>query len=157
MRLWTLHPRYLDARGLVALWREALLAQKVLRGKTRGYRAHPQLARFRGQDDPVAAIAAYLAAVWAEADSRGYAFDASKIGRRREAPRIPETRGQMQYEREHLLGKLRVRDPVRGRQLARIKQPDAHPLFRPVRGGVRDWEKRDGPGAGSRRSDTRGV
>ena len=52
MRLWTLHPRYLDARGLVALWREALLAQKVLRGKTRGYRAHPQLQRFREQADP---------------------------------------------------------------------------------------------------------
>ncbi|HEU5178767.1 MAG TPA: pyrimidine dimer DNA glycosylase/endonuclease V, partial [Burkholderiales bacterium] len=32
MRLWSLHPKYLDARGLVALWREALLAQAVLRG-----------------------------------------------------------------------------------------------------------------------------
>ena len=41
MRLWTLHPQYLDPRGLVALWREALLAQKVLLGRTRGYRAHP--------------------------------------------------------------------------------------------------------------------
>jgi hypothetical protein len=63
MRLWTLHPKYLDAQGLVALWREGLLAQKVLRGRTRGYRHHPQLARFRAQADPVASIARYLRAV----------------------------------------------------------------------------------------------
>ncbi|HKX52383.1 MAG TPA: pyrimidine dimer DNA glycosylase/endonuclease V [Nitrosospira sp.] len=37
MRLWTLHPRYLDTKGLVAAWREALLAQKVLSGLTSGY------------------------------------------------------------------------------------------------------------------------
>ena len=38
MRLWSLRPKYLDSQGLVALWREGLLAQAVLRGKTRGYR-----------------------------------------------------------------------------------------------------------------------
>ena len=36
MRLWSLHPRYLDAKGLVALWREGLLAQAVLKGQTKG-------------------------------------------------------------------------------------------------------------------------
>ena len=56
MRLWSIHPRSLDARGLVALWREGLLARKVLRGRTRGYRHHPQLQRFRDLRDPVAAI-----------------------------------------------------------------------------------------------------
>ena len=80
MRLWTLHPRYLDPRGLVALWREALLAQQVLLGRTRGYRAHPQLTRFRARPDPAAAIAAYLEGVLAEAAARGYRFDAAKIG-----------------------------------------------------------------------------
>jgi len=83
MRLWTLHPKYLDARGLVALWREALLAQKVLRGATRGYRHHPQLRRFSGLANPPAALASYLAAVHEEAVQRGYKFDAAKIGRRR--------------------------------------------------------------------------
>ena len=67
MRLWSLHPKYLDPQGLVALWREALLAQAVLRGDTRGYKAHPQLDRFRAQASPEAAIAAYLLAVWEEA------------------------------------------------------------------------------------------
>jgi len=38
MRLWTIHPKYLDAKGLVALWRETLLAKHVLEGKTPGYK-----------------------------------------------------------------------------------------------------------------------
>ena len=66
MRLWTLHPKYLDAKGLVALWREALLAQKVLRGATKGYRHHPQLLRFSNSKNPPAALAAYLKAVHEE-------------------------------------------------------------------------------------------
>ncbi|HNX99076.1 MAG TPA: pyrimidine dimer DNA glycosylase/endonuclease V, partial [Candidatus Aminicenantes bacterium] len=72
MRLWSIHPRYLDGRGLVALWREALLARKVLTGRTRGYRHHPQLARFRATADPLGTIDRYLAGVLAEADRRGY-------------------------------------------------------------------------------------
>ena len=79
MRLWTLHPRHLDAAGLVALWREALLAQAVLLGRTRGYTRHPQLQRFRAAADPVASIGAYLRVVADEATSRGYAFDATRI------------------------------------------------------------------------------
>ena len=47
MRLWSVHPLHLDRQGLTACWREALLAQAVLAGRTRGYRAHPQLERFR--------------------------------------------------------------------------------------------------------------
>ena len=74
MRLWTLHPTHLDAKGLVALWREALLAQKVLRGGTKGYRHHPQLRRFSAVTDPPAALAAYLTAVHEEATRRGYNF-----------------------------------------------------------------------------------
>lgn len=38
MRLWVSHPKYLDCKGLVALWRESLLARKVLKGKTKGWR-----------------------------------------------------------------------------------------------------------------------
>jgi hypothetical protein len=83
MRLWTLHPRYLDTQGLVALWREALLAKAVLDGRTRGYRHHPQLTRFRAHPASRAAINAYLAAIHAESEARGYAFDRGKVGRLR--------------------------------------------------------------------------
>jgi hypothetical protein len=141
MRLWTLHPKYLDARGLVALWREALLAQKVLRGATRGYKHHPQLRRFSEFTNPPAALAAYLAAVQEEAARRGYHFDASRIGRRRFRGRLKETRGQLLYEWRHLKRKFKRRDPKRHRDLASVKIPAPHPLFKLVPGPVRDWEK----------------
>jgi len=79
VRLWSVHPKYLDARGLVALWREALLAQAVLRGGTKAYLHHPQLQRFRAQPSPLGAIADYLRGVHDEAIRRGYAFMARKI------------------------------------------------------------------------------
>jgi hypothetical protein len=141
MRLWTLHPAYLDARGLVALWRESLLAQKVLRGATKGYRHHPQLRRFIQLEDPPAALAAYLAEIHSEAERRGYRFDASKIGRTRFRGRIAETRGQMLYEWLHLKRKLKRRDPRHHRDLLAVKTPAPHPLFRIIAGKVRAWEK----------------
>ncbi len=142
MRLWTLHPRYLDARGLVAVWREGLLAQKVLRGRTRGYTRHPQLDRFRAHSRPVQAIAAYLSGVADEAQRRGYRFDSSRISRPRLRSRMKETRSQLLCEWEHLRAKLRKRAPGLYRQLRHVRVPEAHPLFRIVPGRVRDWERR---------------
>lgn len=141
MRLWTLHPRYLDARGLVALWREALLAKAVLRGETRGYRHHPQLARFRAHAAPRFAINAYLAAVHAEATARGYKFDRRKIGPVRALTPIAATSGQIEYERRHLMRKLAVRDAARHRLWRGTKTLKCHPLFRRVRGPVAAWER----------------
>lgn len=139
MRLWTLHPKYLDVQGLVALWREALLAQAVLGGKTTGYKCHPQLIRFRNSPSPAESIAAYLQAVHTEATRRGYCFDKTKIASGGGEP-IAVARGQLAYEWEHLKGKLRVRAPS---WLAGLKQdpyPEAHPLFHIVPGPVADWE-----------------
>ena len=141
MRLWTLHPRYLDPKGLVAAWREALLAQKVISGATKGYRHHPQLARFQAETDPLAAIATFLVGLADEAQSRGYHFDASKISRRRLTGPIAETSGQLLYEWRHLKAKLRVRAPLMERQLRSVTTPESHPLFRIVPGDVRDWER----------------
>ena len=141
MRLWTLHPRYLDAQGLVAAWREALLAQKVLAGKTKGYRHHPQLIRFKARPDPLASIGTFLGGLADEADSRGYHFDASKIVRRGLGERIPETRGQVLFEWKHLGAKLRRRSPAVARRWRGVLAPDPHPLFRIVSGAIRPWEK----------------
>jgi hypothetical protein len=141
MRLWSLHPRLLDRRGLVALWREALLAQAVFAGKTRGYTRHPQLMRFRAAHDPLVAIAVYLRAVHGEAVRRGYAFDARRIGpaagRQR---RLTVTDGQIAYEWRHLNGKLRARDPAWLSGLKGITLTDPHPLFRVVPGAIEPWE-----------------
>ena len=141
MRLWSLHPRHLDPQGLVALWREALLAKAVLRGETRGYRHHPQLERFNAHPQPRSAINAYLAAVHAEATSRGYRFDRSKIGPVRSVASIPVTTGQLEREWEHLLRKLAGRSPAVWTQWAGLREPDVHPLFHVVPGPVAPWER----------------
>jgi hypothetical protein len=141
VRLWSLHPKYLDSKGLVTLWREALLARAVLRGQTRGYRHHPQLERFRSHASPRYAINTYLAVVHAEAASRGYAFDRSKIGPVRPVPHISVSRGQIEHEWEHLLAKLAARSPAWFERWRAVERPACHPLFRCGRGGVATWER----------------
>jgi hypothetical protein len=142
MRLWSLHPRYLDTRGLVALWREGLLAKHVLEGKTKGYRHHPQLQRFQAAAQPEAAINAYLKEVYAEACRRGHCFTASKIDLAAVAGRIPVAEGQVAYEVEHLRKKLEQRDPARLPALPSPAEPtEAHPLFELRPGPVEAWEK----------------
>ena len=141
VRLWTLHPQYLDAPGLTALWREALLARAVLRGRTRGYRSHPQLQRFRDCRAPLSAINAYLAVVHAEAVSRGYGFERSKLARVATRLKIGATRGQLMYEWAWLLRKLERRNPALYRRNRSISAPAAHPLFRVVAGPVAAWER----------------
>jgi hypothetical protein len=141
MRLWTIHPRYLDARGLVALWREALLAQKVIAGETRGYTRHPQLTRFRQHTEPLQLIAAYLRGVADEAVRRGYRFDQTKIASPEFPAQLEETRGQFLFEWEHLKAKLRSRRPELYREIRKLVRPEPHPLFRIVAGEMRDWEK----------------
>jgi hypothetical protein len=141
MRLWSLHPSYLDPMGLVALWREALLAQKVLMGETRGYTRHPQLIRFRTHPDPLAFIAAYLHGVLGEAEKRGYRFDGSRIATPPFLGQVEETEGQIIHEWLHLLSKLNKRAPALYEEYRRIELPGAHPLFKIVPGEKRDWER----------------
>lgn len=142
MRIWSLHPRYLDPKGLVALWRETLLAQKVLRGQVKAYARHPQLQRFQLQDSPLASIADYLRVVHAEATARGYRFDRSKINRKQgEVEPIPLHAGQLQYEWEHLLAKLEARSPQWYQRYHDFRTPATHPLFRIVPGDIEAWER----------------
>ncbi|WP_345986650.1 pyrimidine dimer DNA glycosylase/endonuclease V [Sulfurimonas sp. HSL-1656] len=140
MRLWSLHPKYLDAKGLVALWREALLAQNVLLGRTKGYRNHPQLLRFKQTDDPTAAIACYLGFVADEAERRGYNFNRQKIVQQGECTVMPVHEGQIAYETSHLLHKLERRDPERYNTLVSLRDIETHPLFTAVEGEVETWE-----------------
>ena len=144
MRLWSLHPRYLDRQGLLACWRESLLAQKVLRGETQAYRRHPQLERFRAAPDPLAAVGAYLAALADEADRRGYTFDRSRINRPGPVAPIPVAQGQVDFERRHLKAKLAQRDPARLSSLEGIIFPEVHPSFVVVPGEVEVWERAAG-------------
>ena len=140
MRLWSLHPKYLDPKGLVALWREGLLAQAVLAGQTRGYKHHPQLARFLQTSAPLQHMAAYLQQVLAEAVTRGYHFDETKISTTGSIELMAVTQGQLDYEWLHLKNKLKTRSPAWLAQMGRVKQPEPHPLFQAVAGGIAEWE-----------------
>ena len=142
MRLWTLHPKYLDSVALVSVWRKALLARQVLRGRTKGYRNHPQLERFRSHPAPLSAINAYLESIYGEARMRGYAFDKRKLGPIRDETPIHATDGQLAHEWRHLRRKLAGRCPERARRTGRLA---AHPLFEIVRGPVEPWERRTRP------------
>ncbi len=142
MRLWSIHPRYLDAKGLVALWREGLLAQNVILGKTKGYKNHPQLTRFKNTNNPRGAIAGYLRFLMDEADKRGYNFNGRKIINKRIQSKILVTRGQVEYEFKHLLEKLKARDPNLYIRLNTVKRIKLHPLFTQVNGSVEKWEGR---------------
>ena len=158
MRIWSLHPSLLDRRALVACWRETLLAQKVLRGLTRGYTNHPQLIRFRAHPQPLEAVAAYLSGLADEADARGYSFNRALIGASENGAdktesqyasvaRIPVPLGQLEYELAFLRHKVAGRDPewehqLRERLTARGELAAcAHPLFEVVPGNIEPWEK----------------
>lgn len=129
MRLWSVHPEYLDTQGLIALWREGLLAQKVLQGKTRGYKHHPQLDRFRKHPLPLRAIATYLEYVRKEALRRGYRFDRRKIGKRMTRTRIPVSQKELKAEFRWLLKKLKKREPELYSRIRKRKNIQRHPLF----------------------------
>ena len=141
MRLWSLHPSLLDRAGLVALWREALLAQKVLTGTTKGYRHHPQLDRFRQTRNPARAIAIYLWSVADEAKERGYRFDISKIAMPRGTATIPVAKGQLAYELTHLKQKLRQRDAKRLQLASRRGPIKVNSTFKAVEGPIAPWER----------------
>lgn len=143
MRLWSLHPAYLDSIGLVALWRESLLARKVLEGDTKGYRNHPQLERFKEIPSPLSALEFYLNVLYEESQKRGFSFNVDKVKRDTTCPlTIPVTKGQLEYEWDHLLRKLRERSPELYEKLKQINKQDlkTHPVFHIVEGGVSHWE-----------------
>lgn len=140
MRLWSLHPQYLDSKGLVALWREALLAQKVLAGETRGYVNHPQLQRFKKTINPSGMIASYLSSIANEADRRGYNFDRGKIVTELADGIIECTEGQLAYEVQHLSDKLKKRDQILYFRLQGEENIALHPLFVSIPGDVESWE-----------------
>lgn len=140
MRLWSLHPKYLDSKGLVALWRETLLAKHVLPGLTKGYKNHPQLNRFKKAKYPIDCINQYLTIIYTEALIRGFNFDKDKIDWEFRPTTLTVTKGQLKYEKKHLLNKLRTRNKVHYNVLLKLKRMDVHPLFKVIDVGIEDWE-----------------
>jgi len=141
MRLWSIHPKYLDTKGLLALWREALLAKKALKSRVKGYSQHPQLIRFKKQPLPVKAINSYLKEILKESKKRGFNFDTKKAGSTKKACRIPVSYGQIKFEFKHLLKKLKKRDKAQYMLLKNKKKIEPNPLFKKTPGKIEKWEK----------------
>ncbi len=140
MRIWSIHPKYLDAKGLVALWRETLLAKNVLENKTKGYKNHPQLIRFKNANDPLHAINQYLAEVHKEASNRHYNFNSEKIDWKFNKIKIDVSTKQLEYEFAHLLKKLQIRDIEKYKKIKNTKQIEPAEIFNIVKGEIADWE-----------------
>ena len=140
MRIWSIHPKYLDAKGIVALWRETLLAKHVLEGKTKGYLHHPQLIRFKVSSKPLDAINQYLTTVYDESQNRGYHFESTKFSPVETPLKLTVTQGQLSYEFNHLLSKLRTRDLKLYEELKTRKAIEPHPIFEVVAGEIEEWE-----------------
>ena len=141
MRIWSLHPKYLDTKGLVALWRETLLAKNVLEGKTKGYKNHPQLDRFKASTHPINSIHFYLQSVWEEATRRNYNFDSSKFKEILSMEQISVTAGQIEFEKKHLLRKLKERDEKKYNDVSGLTNYEIHPSFKLIEGEIEAWEK----------------
>lgn len=142
MRLWSIHPTHLDTKGLVAVWREGLLALHVLRGQTKGYTNHPQLLRFKNHSLPIAAISAYLHMIVDEAESRNFSFKREKLEPFFLVEPLTVTSEQIRYETQHLKEKLKIRDVQKYMEYERVTELTAHPLFKVVPGDIESWEKR---------------
>jgi Pyrimidine dimer DNA glycosylase len=140
MRLWSLHPKYLDAKGLVAVWRETLLAKHVLENKTKGYKNHPQLDRFKKTERPLDMINQYLSEIYKEASNRNYKFDRNKIDWKFKPGKITVTDGQLEYEIIHLLKKLKTRDPIKFKEVGSMKNHHTLKMFKVIQGGIESWE-----------------
>ncbi|MDR1503185.1 MAG: pyrimidine dimer DNA glycosylase/endonuclease V [Prevotella sp.] len=140
MRLWSLHPQYLDSAGLNASWREGLLAKNVLVGNTKGYTNHPQLIRFKNSPDPNLYIDAFLTEIYKEAARRNFSYSKEKICMIDNISPIPVTKGQLEYEYEHLRRKLQKRSPELLEKLPALTELKPHPLFETIEGAIEDWE-----------------
>ncbi|MEI7526607.1 MAG: pyrimidine dimer DNA glycosylase/endonuclease V [Mariniphaga sp.] len=140
MRIWSLHPKYLDTKGLVALWRETLLAKNVLEGKTKGYKNHPQLIRFKNAGNPLQGINQYLSAVYQESLTRGYHFNVTKFNVDFLTQTLTVTQGQIEYEMQHLLRKLKIRDFKKYDASIKQQNIEPHPLFKIIEGKIEEWE-----------------
>ncbi len=148
MRIWSINPKYLDQKGLIACWRESLLAKNVLEGKTIGYKNHPQLIRFKKTKNSLLYINSYLYEIYNEAKNRNYNFSKDKIDfllikkftKNLDKNKIPLHDKQLKYEWEHIQKKLKIRDIKKYKENKKVETVEANPIFKIIQGEIESWE-----------------
>ena len=87
------------------------------------------------------AINYYLHNVWMEAMKRSYNFDKNKYIPVSNIEAIEVTLKQLDFERKHLLNKLKLRDEKKYNEIIVVKNFETHPLFNQIAGEIEPWEK----------------
>nr|MDA3929795.1 hypothetical protein [Prolixibacteraceae bacterium] len=100
-----------------------------------------QLERFKTTKNPINTINFYLESIWLEATRRRYNFDKSKFERVLNIEQIDVTSGQLNFEKKHLLTKLKIRDLKKYDEFAGVSDIEIHPLFHLIDGEIESWEK----------------
>lgn len=160
MRVWSIHPAYLDTKGLVASWKEGIQGLNALRnprkpnGKWAMFAHHPQLIRFKRFENPELCLSEYLHFIADEADRRNYNFNRNLI-----LPRLDEnpyqiwiTCGQLIYEWDFLSHKVTCRTgfweygkpTINGKSTVETIASWScvvHPMVVLIPGDIECWEK----------------
>lgn len=113
--------------------------KNVLEGKTIGYKNHPQLIRFKNSENSVQVINQYLLAVYEESLTHGYHFNKAKFNIYFHPQTLTVTQGQIEYEMQHLLKKLKPRDFTKYNKLINQKNIEPHPIFKIIDGEIEEW------------------
>lgn len=150
MRLWSLHPSYLDKQALQVCWADALQAleyykqeRAYMKGITNDLSPYfyPCLDRFRMTGSPIAHITNYLHGLCDESERRNTPFGRAKLPEFTPGLRLKVTDGQIAREEKLLLLQLNRRKQTQlwmDLFVAEYVQP--HPLFEIVSGPVEPWE-----------------
>lgn len=130
MSLWSVHPRYLDNKGLISAWNRGLQLQKQLSTEPARNTGNSQLIMFSRQEKPLHAIGSYLSFIASEGCRRGYKFTHEKILYPNfDEELLPIDSEQLRSENQMLQNRLKTRDKNRYQQLSSQSWPETHPLF----------------------------
>lgn len=146
MRIWSLHPKYLDKKELIDSWNDGLRTIGILTRNHQGSIFRPELSRFRSQSEPIIAVEKYLLSIANEAKRRGYMVDIRKLP---SIPvvvshKIPVSSGQIEYEWRQLMHVLAGRSPGFLRRIEYSPSHDINPIFYKRPGhDIETWEKLD--------------
>ena len=134
MNLWSFHPKYLDEKGLRAVWQDALFAQNVLSGRIKDHRKYyPQLMKFNNYFEPLAAIGAYLGFIYDDGVERGIIFQEHKIMHRSKRENIFQVdRERLEDEFEQYKRKMQTVSMLQTAKLRQVSKVEPHPIFEVV-------------------------
>lgn len=154
MRLWTIHPKYLDGKRLTSQWKEGIQMMHIWKeigenpepAKRLGYVSHPQVRRLSNllvADSGLISLLLHqhLTAVHEESVQRSYSFNKKLIDDLapdcKNAPKVYVTMGQVAYE----FALMATKNNEWSQKVAIDPYMLCNPIFQVVSGSIESWEK----------------